>query len=196
MELNLGNVLRCPSGTPGTADKVFEMEELHRLDVRREEISRVNKVTAPELMQTFVDGYGIATRILVQLEWELAQARKFADERKAVVYLEVAPKFLQEKGLVRAANPSGSEDQRKSVLALDNEYQKLNDRLSMIEAALGYLKLKAKQFEMSYQSVKKVYDSLSSVNALANGVNAPGGASPYQSSSETNAPMQVGKPRY
>lgn len=195
MDLSLGNVMRCPSGTPGMADRVFEMGELYRLDGRREEVSFVNKVTAPELMQAFIDGFGIATRSLVQLEWELTQAQKYAEERKAIVYLEIAPKYLQEKGLVRSANPSGSEDQRKAVLALDKEHQQLQDRVAMIEAAVEYLKLKAKQFEMSYQSVKKVYDSLSGVNALSNGVNPSGGASQHRSPSETTA-LQVGKPRY
>lgn len=190
MELSLGNTLICPAGTPGTADKSFDMKDVYRLEARQQEIATVNKVNAAELMQAFIDGYGHTSRALVQLEWELNQANKYAEERKATVYLEVAPSFLQANGLVRAANPSGSEDQRKAVLARDKEYLALQDRVAMIEAATEFLRLKMKGFEMSYQAVKKVYDNLSSVNVVANGQTRPAGADVYRSTSE------IGKPRY
>lgn len=201
MELSLGNVLKCPSGTPGVEDRTIEMAELYRLEARKQEIATVNKANAAELMQAFIDGFGLAARAVVQLDWELTQATKFAEERKAVVYLEVAPAFLQEKGLVRAANPSGSEDQRKAVLARDKEYLSLQDRVSMIEASAAYLKLKMKGFEMSYQAVKRVYDNLSNTNAVAYGVSKPAGATEYVGDVERNTfvdptKITIGKPRY
>lgn len=167
MELSLGGILVCPAGTPGRDDLRFEMKDMYKLEARQQEISLVNKVTAPGLMQAFIDGYGHAARAHVQLEWELDQANKHLNERKAVVFLEVAPDYLQKHNLVRAANPSGSEDQRLAVLARDKEYQALSDRAAMLVAAVEFLKIKMKKFEMSYQAVKKVYDSLSSNNALA-----------------------------
>jgi hypothetical protein len=198
MELNLGNVLIVPSGTPGLDDKRIEMGDIYKLEARQQEIAIVNKVTAPELMQAFIDGYGHASRAQIQLEWELTQALKHADERRAVVYLDIAPKTLQEKGLTRPNAPAGSEDQRKAVLALDKDYQSLQDRVSMIEAAVEFLKTKTKAFEMSYQSVKKVYDSLSTVNALANA--QPRGAFSAGSYNDGPEPVpatfKVGNPRY
>lgn len=183
MELSLGGILVCPAGNPGRNDLKFEMQDMYRLESRQQEIATVNKVTAPGLMQAFIDGYGHAARVHVQLEWELDQATKHMNERKAVVFLEVAPEYLQKNNLVRAANPSGSEDQRLAVLARDKEYQSLSDRVSMLTAAVEFLKVKMKKFEMSYQAVKKVYDSLSSTNALA--PYRPAGATPYVGDDET-----------
>lgn len=202
MQLEIGKLLICPAGTPNTPDKTFEMGEIHALEARQQEIATVSKVTAPELMQAFINGYGHSSRTQIQLEWELTQALKHLEERRAVVNLDIAPAYLQEKGLTRPSNPAGSEDQRKSVLAKDKEYGLLQDRVAMIEAATEYLKTKTKSFEMSYQSVKKVYDSLSSINALTNGAARQvtgGGASPYVSPDEPSFPAPnygIGKPRY
>lgn len=193
MDLSVGNLLKCPAGTPGTPDRAIEMAEIYRLEARKQEIATVNKHNAPELMQSFIDGFGHAARAAVQLEWELNQANKYAEERKAIVYLEVAPAYLQEKGLVRAANPSGSEDQRKAVLARDKEYMALQDRVAMIEATNEYLRLKMKGFEMAYQAVKKVYDSLSNTNAVAYGVTKLTGAAAFVTDGEA---LVIGKPRY
>src|SRR4051812_24586198 len=109
MELSLGNILKCPAGTPGRDPVTIEMHEIYRLEARQQEVAHVNKVTAPDLMQAFVDGYGRSGRAHMQLEWELKQAQQCAEERKAVIYLEVAPEYFKAHGLVRSANPSGSE---------------------------------------------------------------------------------------
>jgi hypothetical protein len=187
MNLSIGKTLICPSGTPELGDRKFDIEQLYHLESRTREVGFVNKVTAPELMQAFIDGYGIAARACVELEWELTQAKKHLEERKAVVILDIAPKYLQEKGLVRPSNPAGSEDQRKAVLARDEQYKSLYDRQAMIEAAVAFLETKKKTFESSYQAVKKVYDSLSSVNALASN----------RGSGEFSAPSSIiGKPHY
>lgn len=191
MELSIGRILVCPAGTPGHADKQIEIVDLYRLEARQNEIASVNKVTAPELMQAFINGYGIASRALIQLQYELAVANKHIEERKAILILDVVPQVLKEKGLVRPSNPAGSEDLRKSVMIQDKEYRELKDRVDMIETAVEFLKVKAKGFEMAYQSVKKVYDNLSSINALT--VNRPSSASTYMDTSEQAA---IGKPRY
>jgi len=193
MELSLGNILTCPAGTPGRDPITIEMHEIYRLEARQPEVAHVNKVTAPDLMQAMIDGYGRSGRAHMQLEWELKQAYQAAEERKAIVYLEIAPQYFKDHGLVRTSNPSGSEDMRRAVLARDAEYKKLSDRVAMIEAAVEFLKLKMKSFEQSYMSVKKVYDSLSSVNALSNGINRPQSASTYTSEDEQKI---IGKPHY
>lgn len=193
MELSVGNLLICPSGTPNTPDLKFEMMEIYKLEARQMEIANVNKVTAPELMQAYINGFGATTRILTQLEWQLTQAKKYQDEREAIVKLDVAPEYLAKKGLTKPNNPAGSEDLRNAVLARDDEYKLLSDRVAMLEAATELLKQKAKGFEMSYQAVKKVYDSLSTTNALMMGVHKPAGASPYVSKDEA---MAIGSPKY
>ncbi|WNM70290.1 hypothetical protein [Myxococcus phage Mx1] len=192
--------LVVPSGSPNSPAKEIGMSEIYKLEARKQEIANVNKVTAPELMQAFINGYGHASRALVVLEYELQLAQKYMEERKAIVYLEEAPRILKEKGLVRPANPSGSEDQRKAVLALDKEYGQLQNRYYQIEAAAELLRTKAKGFEQAFQAVKKVYDSLSSVNALSGAGAAQlasGNASQIRSvSGDGQPPLAVGKPRY
>lgn len=173
-------------------DKQFEMEQIYLLEARQQELATMNKVNAPELMQAFINGYGAATRALIQLQWELTQAQKHLDERKAVVFLDIAPGVLAAKGLVRPSNPAGSQDQREAVLALDTDYKSLKDRYSMIEAAVEFLKSKAKGFEQSFQTAKKVYDSLSSTNALAVGVTRPAGSM----SDPGVGGVAIGNPRY
>lgn len=194
MELIIDSHLRCPAGTPGHQEKKFEMVQIYRLEARQNEVSNINKVTAAEFMQAMIDGYGAAMRAVVQLQYELTIAEKHAEQRKAVVYLEVAPEQLKAKGLVRASNPAGSEDLRRAVLMLDAEYIDLMDRVNAITAAVEFLKLKAKGFENTYQAAKKVFDGLSSTNALVNGVNRVSGAAPY--APELPNTLAVGKPQY
>jgi hypothetical protein len=73
----------------------------------------------------------------------------------------------------------------------------------MIEASVEFLRLKAKGFEQSFQAVKKVYDSLSGVNAaLVYGIKKEAfTAAPHADPDELvgigpTPPMTIGKPRY
>lgn len=190
------NTLTVPSANPEKVDITFEMTDIFKLEAREREIATMDKVQAPELMQAFIDGYNQAGRYLAQLELELSRAENAMEVRKASVYLDEAPRILREKGVVRESNPGGSEDQRRAVLAQDKIHQDLKERFDKIEAATQYLTLKLKFFEMSYQAVKKVYDSLSGVNtsALRSGGYSQGGGPPIP----TRAPdgYIVGKPRY
>lgn len=151
--------LTVPSGDPNKDPQKYDIEKMWKLEARRPEISTVTKVNAPELMQAFTDGYGITSRICAKLEGELEQAESAMEARKATVYLDEAPKILKQKGVVRDSNPSGSEEQRKAVLALDKEYKNLKDRYDQIKAAKALMNTYSKTFEMAFQSVKKIYDT-------------------------------------
>jgi hypothetical protein len=194
MELVLSpDKLICPSSDAEGGDLVLDMTELRVLEARQQEVAIVSRTTAPELMQAFTNGYGIASRALIALEFQLSRVHTLLDERKAVVILDIAPTQLREKGLVRPNSPSGSEDQRLAVLALDPEYKQLRQRRDMIEAATEFMKTKVKSFEQSYQSVKRVYDSLSPTNVLANGAREAVLGGPVET---TSSQFSVGKPRY
>jgi hypothetical protein len=159
--------LTVPAAEPSKADLEFDMVDVFKLESREREIGTMDKVQAPELMQAFINGFGHVSRHLAKLELELKRAENAMEVRKASVYLDEAPRILREKGVVRESNPGGSEDQRKAVLAQDKSHQDLKDRHDQIEAATRYMELKLKFFEMAYQAVKKVYDSLSGLNAAA-----------------------------
>lgn len=192
--------LTVPAADSKKADLVFNMEEVYKLEAREREIATMDKVQAPELMQVFVEGYGQISRNLAKLELELSRVENALEVRKATVYLDTAPQILREKRLVRESNPGGSEDQRKAVLAQDQEHQALVERRDQIEAACRFMELKLKFFEMSYQAVKKVYDSLSGLNVAANSRSSSystGGGTPIPTEVEVNGTrLMVGRPRY
>jgi hypothetical protein len=201
MDLDNKTVLKVPPANIGQLELEFDMRPIYELEARQREIANVSKVTAPELMQAFIDGYGHASRYAGKLELELKRTESLMEERKAIVYLDEAPRILREKRVVRESNPGGSEDQRKAVLALDVNYMALRDNHDHIEAAVELMRTKMKLFEMSYQSVKKVYDSLSGSNALdgagsRSGGYPTGGKTDYGSFTVDHGEVQIGKPRY
>lgn len=109
----------------------LDLKEVRELEARKIEIGGVNKLKAPELMQAMERGYSlVAQTMLPAVAYQLAKAEEAADERKAVVMLDIVPELLAKKGLTTARNPSGSADQRENVLALDIEYKDLNSFLS------------------------------------------------------------------
>jgi hypothetical protein len=158
MQLELGTLLKIPRGTPGVEPLEFELNEIMQSEDRKHDIISVNKETAPELMYVFNKAYCSVLRMLSQISFEYSQAVKYANKRKSEVILDIAPDFLKNKGLLSSRSPAGSEDLRKAVLDQDEQYLKLQDVVSMLEAAHEYLKGKTRGFEMAYHSVKKIYD--------------------------------------
>lgn len=157
--MELGNLLTIPSGNP-TADPMFvEMGEVQRLEDRKNEVAFVTKETAPELLETFNNGYCIVTKLMAQVAYEYTKAMEYANRRKSIVILDEAPRILQEKNLTTSRSPGGSEDLRNAVLNMDEEYLKHQDRANQLEAIYDYLKSKAKGFEMAYQAAKKIYET-------------------------------------
>ena len=129
----------------------------------------------------------MVTRMLAQISYEYSQAKKSAERRKSVVILDIAPDELNRRGL------RSSEDLRNAVLMKDDEYSHLLDKVQFLEAAYDFLRGKAKGFEMSYQSAKKIFDitntGLGSMHhALTNGFEEPSPLDLERS--------YIGKPRY
>jgi hypothetical protein len=156
----LGTLLKLPRGTPDVPPLVFELSEIEAVEKRQHEITFANKETVPELMHIFNKAYCAVSRMMAQVSYEYTQAKKWADKRKGVVLLDVAPGIISKKGL------KSSDDLRKAVLDQDEEYLALVDKVNMLEAAHQYLRSKSKGFEMSYQSAKKILDQ--SNNGLGN----------------------------
>lgn len=166
----MSDILRLPKGSSEGGLFSLELTEVHKLEARKVETACVTKSKAPELMHAMEQGYSIvSTKLLPVVAYELSQARQAADERKAVVMLDEAPRILQEKGLATSRNPSGSEGQRESVLAMDEEYKLLQDKVEMLKATFELLKGKLRGFEMSFSTVKKVFDSLNQYGSMPRG---------------------------
>lgn len=168
MELTRTELI-IPSGNPELPDRHIDMVNLYTLEARKQEVAIVNKARAPELMRCFEQGYGLSARAMVGVRLEVNKAKEALDKRKAVVMLDIAPEVLKAKGLTTKASPAGSLELREAVLASDEIYLSLLDRLNRLEAAYELLKVKSKGFEMAFMSVRKIYDDLSKVNILLNG---------------------------
>jgi hypothetical protein len=153
-----GKIIHVPRGAPGETSFELDLSNVLSIEMRQPEVATVNKETAPELMFIFNKGYSEVSRMMTKVSFEYNQALKFANKRKSVVTLEVAPTILKEKNLVNARSPAGSEDLRRAVLEQDDEYLALVDKVHIIEAFYEFLKTKQKSMEMSYYSCRKIYD--------------------------------------
>jgi len=162
----LGSLLKIPRGTPNIQPLEFELKEIEIIEHRKLEIAYANKETAPELMQIFNTAYCAVARMMAQISYEYTQAKKYADKRRSIILLDIAPDILAKRNL------KTSEDLRKAVLDQDEEFLALMDKVSMLEAAHEYLRSKAKGFEMAFQSSKKIFDITSGTLGSAHQLNA------------------------
>lgn len=187
MQLELGKLLKIPRGSPDLPPMEFELGDVEVIEKRKVEISYATKETAPELMQIFNTGYCMVTRMMAQVSYEYTQAKKWADKRKAVIILDVAPAELERRSM------RTSEDAREAVLNLDPQYELFMDKVNMLEAAYEFLRSKAKGLEMAYQSAKKIFDiTHSGLGSIHH--NLSGGIT-EEASPEPEHPL-IGKPRY
>lgn len=185
MQLELGTLLKLPSGSPDLPPVEFELGEIDAIETRKVEIAYVNKETAPELMSIFNKGYCIVHRMMTQVSYEYTQAKKYAEKRKAVVTLDVAPEELNRRNL------RSSEDLRNAVLMQDIQYEALMDKVNLLEAGYEFLRGKARGFEMAYNSAKGVlYTTGNGLGSMHSGLS--GG---FEDNTVPFNPL-IGKPRY
>lgn len=134
----------------------LDLTKVYEAERRIPEIQIVNKETSAGIMAQFMEGYGQASHSHALLTKMLTEAENAAKRRRAIVILDIVPDVLKERGLVTARNPTGSEDLRNAVLETDEDYQKIVDRIAMLQALRALVAGKMKTLEMSYNAVKKV----------------------------------------
>src|SRR5579872_5183871 len=120
--MEIGSLLKIPSGTPGLDSVEFELGEILKAEARKREMAFVNKETAPELLYVFNKAYCELLKIMSRITLEYNDAMKFLNKRKSVVLLEVAPEILLKKGLATKKDPAGTRELRNAVLDMDEEY--------------------------------------------------------------------------
>lgn len=130
------------------------------LDARKSEIAGVSKVTGPELMRAMEDGFTTAGKLHASALLEQTKIQGMIDRRRAMVSLDIAPEVLKQKGLLTARAPAGTEEQRESILALDEPMNQLKESLAHLEAVTNLLKVHMRGFEMAFTAVKKAIDNL------------------------------------
>jgi hypothetical protein len=146
------NLLICPRGDPDRPQSTLSLEltEIHELEARQAEVATANKSTCPELAKTFAYGWRETSKYAAWIEAEFNSAKQHLAKTKAQICLDEAPGLLQKKGLRVTA------DNVQFICDLDPKYQQAKDRLDQIAAYLELMKIKAKSFEMAYQSIKKI----------------------------------------
>ncbi len=188
--------MTVPAGTPGEQPLRLDIAEILSLEARKEEAATVSKVKAPELMAAMERGYSCASRLLTMVTWEVKKAESAVLKRRSIVVLEIAPQYLQERGLVTGRSPGGSEDQRTSVLSTDAEFVALSDNVDQLKAVQEFLKIKVRGFEMTFSAIKKVYDTLSGYGMMDTKADRSYPANVNTNTTAGDTTGHVGKPRY
>jgi hypothetical protein len=134
---------------------VLQMGEVWHLQSRKEEISSVNRVKAPELMRAMEDGFSKLAPMSAMVNSQLSKAEAMLKQRQSVVLLDVVPEYEKERGKMSA-------DQRKALILVDPEVQRLQDVYDQLTALNRLLRDEMDGFRMAFSAVKKVYDGLSS----------------------------------
>lgn len=129
---------------------VIDLETILRAEARIIEVQAVTPMKAGELLATFNVSWRDLHYNICLLEKEKNDAQRELNRIRATVILERAPKLIKEKGL------SDNKETREACVTLDPEYDKAQEVLDQLVAAIELLKGKLKSFEMAYTSVKKL----------------------------------------
>lgn len=152
-----GNEIICPRVEGGAI--IIDLDKIAQMEARLAEVALVTPIKAPELLSVFTDAWLALQRHAISLETERLRADRVARMRRSLVVLDIAPEVLRNKGLIRTGSPAGSEDLRQAVLDGDEFYQNSLSLVYEIGCCIDVLKVKAKAFEMAYNSVKKILDA-------------------------------------
>ena len=137
---------------------VIELEKILLAERRQEEVAIVTKEKAPELLYFFNKEWLKLHALVTRLTSEKTKAEKELEKRKSVILLDEVTEILKNKGV------SSTAETRKAVIELDEEYNKKEDILNQISAALELVKGKLKGFENSFSAVKRLISDRDSLN--------------------------------
>ena len=134
----------------GAAKIELNMNCIYEAENRVHELSVINSHKAPELISCFLRGFAALSDHIARISEQLVKAENILAKRKAVIVIDVAPSFFKERGL------RGTEDQRESLLEMDEEWTKARDVVQQLEAWRELLCNKSKSIEMAYLAARKV----------------------------------------
>jgi hypothetical protein len=148
-------VIVCPrAGT--TVDAItIDLKKILEAEQRMIEVQALTPAKAGELCTVFTISWRDLHHNICVLEKEKIDAQKIVDRRKAIVFLEIVPQYLKDKGLFSPKSPTGNEEIRTAILNLDEEYQSGQEVVDQIVAIIELLKGKLKAFEMSFTTVQE-----------------------------------------
>jgi len=138
----------------------LDMSRIYQAERRLHDLAIVTPGNAPEFMGEMNASAHITMNHVSEITRELIFARQALDRRKAVVILEVLPEkliSLKDRGI------KANEDIREAILATDNEYMGLRDRVECLEAASIHLDNKVKSFVRAFNAARSIMERKSSM---------------------------------
>lgn len=148
--------LTIPSGTPGLSSKTLDLSRIYNAESRNQEIAFVTSQKAPELMALFNGAYFDLIKSIAMVELELNTAKTHVNRVRARILLDEVKDVLKAKGLTRETNPLGSEDIRRAVLEVNEEYISALDKTNFLATISEFLRGKLKGMDNAYTAVKKI----------------------------------------
>jgi len=145
-----GAELVVPAGAPGAQAITIDLQAILISEGRQDEVAIVTPQKAPELLAEFNRSWRELDKLVVRLVAEKTKAEKEAGKRRAYLLLYEIPALLAKMDV------ASTMDAREAVIALDPEFQALQETVDKLDAVIEYLKGKRKSFENSYTSVKKI----------------------------------------
>lgn len=146
----------------GTNGTTYDMKMIYEAEARISEISLINTIKAPELVQTFSKACFTLGEYLAKCQLALALCERKLNKRKAVLVLDVVPHTIKSKGL------SQNETTRSAIIDLDEQYNDILEKKETLEAAYVLLKEKLRAFEGAMSSIRRLLDDSSGVKRRAN----------------------------
>ncbi len=137
IDINPGT-LTVPTGLPGIPPIKLDIGGILEVESRIQEIAFVTPVKAPELMAVFNVAYSDLSNMIAQVKYQFEIAKVQEEKARAICIIDRVPGILKEKGLTSAKSPSGSEDLRSAILALDPDYSAAQEKTIQIKCALVY----------------------------------------------------------
>jgi len=185
-----GTTVTVPGPKVGDRDIVLDLKDILVAESRQNEVAIVTLMKAPELLALFNEAWRNVDKYVKQLIAAQNTAEHQLDRRRAKLLLEIV------EGVLKGAGLSSTKDTRDAVIALDDEYQVIQDRLDQITAAAEYLKGMLKSFENAFTSVKKIMgeDAFNMANRIGNS-NLSHGKEPNNNPKPTTT-TGYGKSRY
>lgn len=150
----------CPRADSSIEAIVIDLRAILVAESRMIEVQSVTPAKSAELCMAFTISWRDLHQNICFLEAEKLKAQRVVDCRKAILLLEVIPEMLKNK------KASSNDDNRKAVIALDEEHTRAQETVDQITAIIELLKGKMKAFEMSYTTVKKMMGASDTFNYL------------------------------
>jgi hypothetical protein len=144
---------------------VLDISLVHEAESRLIESKTVNPATYKDLEYLYNQGYRQARQNLSAIDFQIVRTERQIEREKARVILEVLPEKLEGKPA-----SYNNADFRASILATDEAYRSVCERLDMLKAQAKFFEIRISVFEKACQYMRKGIDLIIRSNGSNVGV--------------------------